>query len=158
MYWFNLAALERQMVDDRYTEKNAFNYFLAYFILIALTYWVDTEIDGLFRLIIIPNVIITIWGSYAIFNNYKKHNGTDFFSRYWGLSWVISFRLLLLFIPLAIILGSLSLFTISNYFIDTPYTPNFNWFELASHLLLTGIYYWLLKRSLKRVATKQPLK
>ena len=47
MYWINLAALERQMVDDLYTEKKAFYYFLAYFILTAITFVGNVNIDSL---------------------------------------------------------------------------------------------------------------
>ena len=158
MYWINLAALERQMVDDRYTEKSTFNYFLAYFILSCLSFTIDLDVEGLYKLVILPYVLLTVWGSYAIFNNYKKHDGKDFFPRYWGLSWVIGFRLMLIFIPLTLILGPLSLYTLSNYIIKESFIPNWNWFEIAFTFLYIGLFYLLLKRSFKRVATKQPLK
>ena len=158
MYWINLAALERQMVDDHYTEKSTFHYFLAYFILSCLSLTIDLDVEGLYKLGILPYVLLTIWGSYAIFNKYKKNDGKDFFPRYWGLSWVIGFRLMLIFIPLILILGPLSLYTLSNYIIKEPFIPNWNWFEIAFSLLYIGLFYLLLKRSFKRVAKKQPLK
>ena len=158
MYWINLAALERQMVDDLYTEKKAFFYFLAYFILTAITFVGNVNIYGLFKLVIIPAVFITIWGCYTIFNANKKHEGKDFFSRYWGLSWVIGVRLILIFVPLTLILSPLSLYILLNYIIKEPFIPKRIWFYIVYTLLYVSVYYHLLKRSFKRVAKHQPLK
>lgn len=158
MYWINLAALEREMVDDHYNEKKAFNYFLAYFILNALNFAGNYKIEGLFKLTVIPVVIITICGCYAIFNVYKKHDGKDFFSRFWGLNWVIGFRLILFFVPLSLTLGPLSLYIISNNIIKESFIPNRNWYEIVFTLLFLIIFYLQLYRSFRRVAKHQPLK
>ncbi len=114
MNWFNINKLEEDISNDNLSEKDGFNYLLAYFILstIAIVGGNDEMSWRVQLLDIVIQIIIIIWAFNAIYNINLEIDGKDFFRRFFAISWVIGMRavvvLLILFVIARIILRTLS--------------------------------------------------
>jgi hypothetical protein len=157
MIWFNIKELERRIVENEFSDKEGFNYFLAFSVLGVLATYVSTSENFITFIELLIGVAITIWGSYSIFKANSSGDGQDFFKRYFALSWVIGFRLLvftvIIAIPLFIIYGVVSYdFVDTNSGESTSLREDFVTMIISSLILL--VYYFLLTNSFKRVSMK----
>ena len=97
MNWTNLQEIEEKIVEKRYSDEEAFHYFLGFAILYTLSYFLlGEEYENGYKLVVIPALCLTIITSILSFKTYSKNGGTDFFKDYFALNWVISFRLFFL--------------------------------------------------------------
>ena len=157
MIWFNIKRLERKINENDFSDKEGFNYFLAFSVLGVLASYGATTENFITFIDLIFGIIITIWGSYSIFKANSSGDGNDFFKRYFALSWVIGFRLsvftLIIAIPLLIIYGIISSDSFTSIESDSnTLTEDFVITIISSLVLL--IYYFLLTSSFKRVSSK----
>lgn len=158
MIWFNLKKLERKIIEDELSDKETFTYFLL------------TSVGGIFgissanyqdlHLVIelLLTVVITIWGSYIIFNANQKGDGKDFFKRVFPLAWVVAFRLLIFtiiaLIPITFVFYIFIFPDTLNYIESNITSSNEEWLYLILSLIVFVIFYLQLKNSFKRVASK----
>ena len=158
MNWTDLQEIEQKIVDKRYSDKEAFHYFLGSAILYALScFLLGEEYENGYKLVVIPALCIIIITSILSFKTYTKNGGTDFFKDYFTLNWVIGWRIFILglfFISLVIILGSV-LFHTYDF---EPFTSENNSFWVGFELSYGTIFYFLLYRSFKRVSLGKPYK
>jgi len=157
MIWFNIKELERRIVENEFSDKQGFNYFLAFSILGVLVTYGSTSENIITFIELLISVAITIWGSYSIFKANSSGDGQDFFKRYFALSWVIGFRLLvfsvIIAIPLLVIYSVISYDSIDSYSSEsTTLTEDFVLMIISS--LIGLVYYFLLINSFKRVSMK----
>ena len=158
MNWTDLQEIEQKIVDKRYSDKEAFQYFLGSTILYTLSYFLfDEEYENGYKLVVIPALCIIIITSILSFKTYTKNGGTNFFKDYFALNWVIGWRIFILglfFISLVIILGSVFFHTYDF----EPLTPENTPFWIGFELGFGTIFYFLLYRSFKRVSSGKPYK
>jgi len=152
MYWTNLHALEKEIVEKRYSDKYAFNYFLGTAILYTLSEFLPfTEDEFILKLVAIPVLCITIIGSILSFKIYINNGGTDFFKDYFALNWVIGWRVFGLAIFSLFVLLILSSLFLANYNFHT-FTPEKEPYWIAIILGYGTLHYYLLYKSFKRIA------
>ena len=97
MNWTNLQEIEEKIVEKRYSDEEAFHYFLGSAILYTLSYFLlGEEYENGYKLVVIPALCLTIITSILSFKTYSKNGSTDFFKDYFALNWVIGFRLFFL--------------------------------------------------------------
>ena len=61
MNWTDLQKIEQKIVEERYSDKKVFHYFLGSAILYTLSYFLfDEEYENGYKLVIIPALCITI--------------------------------------------------------------------------------------------------
>lgn len=158
MYWYNLGSLEKDILENKLTDKHVFYYFLASSIISVISanfvsdYETGPYVSTTRGLVLL---LITIWGCYTIFKANSSGDGKDFFKRFFALSWVVGFRCfvwlcLILFVYFSIILviqrNEIELNTgISGHF--PKGTGNF-----IMGTLFYIIYFQLLRNSFKRVS------
>lgn len=157
MIWFNIKGLEKKIIENQFSDKDAFNYFLAFSILGVLTTYLSTTQNIIAFIELLLGIIITIWGSFSIFKANSTGDGQDFFKRYFALSWVIGFRLfvftLIIGVPLLIIFAIISYDSFSSFESGAEsLTEDFVSMIITSLVLL--IYYLLLTNSFKRVSQR----
>ena len=84
MIWLDISNLEDKISKNELSDKDGFNYVLAYFILSALTMnigsrnsneWIDL-------LNCFLSVLIAIWGLSAAYKANNEIDGKDFFKRF----------------------------------------------------------------------------
>jgi len=124
MIWLDISKLEDKISKNELSDKDGFNYVLAFFILSALT--IDSGLQYENRWIKYLNcfllVLITIWGLNRAYKANDEIDGKDFFKRFFAINWVIGMRMLFAILILSFILGMvigiISLARSGNY-IDT---------------------------------------
>ncbi len=149
MIWINIKKLEKKIVKNEFSDKEGFQYFLAFSILGALSGSIGTSESAFTFIEMLITLLITIWGSYSIFKANSSGDGQDFFKRYFALSWVIGFRLFLYVLTLT------TIYYVINQ--DFPNIYNSGHSDITSLILLSIImfaYYSLLISSFKRVSMK----
>jgi hypothetical protein len=158
MNWTDLQEIVQKIVEKRYSDKEAFHYFLGSAILYALScFLLGEEYENGYKLVVIPALCIIIITSILSFKTYTKNGGTDFFKDYFALNWVIGFHLFslgLFFISLLFVLGPVFFHTYDFKSFTSENSPFWIGFELG----FGTIFYFLLYRSFKRVSLGKPYK
>ena len=163
MYWINLHALEYQIIENRLSNRAALSYVIAYTLLMNLLVYIggddyeDAYLWGIFPLLLLIYAAIRL-----NYSTYTKHGGKDFFKIYWAIGWVVGVRLVILTIILVLTLFPLLLYVLMN----SSYAESITLFDtaldkqgfnLVMEFIFTVITYFLMNRSLKRVALGKPL-
>ncbi|MDH5681086.1 MAG: hypothetical protein OEZ36_05845 [Spirochaetota bacterium] len=111
MYWFNVKALAEDLKNETLSEKEKVKYFFVYFLFVTLALALsnleteDKIPDVLRYTSLILEPIIAIVGLILCYIENKSRDNKDFIVRFISLSWPISIRLLLVFIPWFIVLS-----------------------------------------------------
>ena len=151
MYFWDVKELKGKLRRGEIAEGQAFGYFLAILILdtLLIATWglfpldedlspqTYTEAGGYFLMVVVGTVLLYLR------NGGKK--GIKFFVRYFSLLWVVGIRFLAVTIPLATIYLFLVFSPEEDTWADT-------WYETATYLLVTGLYYWRLRVHIGDVA------
>lgn len=158
MIWFNIKELERKIVENDFTDKEGFKYFLGHSILSVLATYVSTSENFITFIALVLGVGITIWGAYSVFKANSTGDGQDFFKRYFALSWVIGFRLfiftVLIAIPLIAIYEFVVLYSAQSIETETATLKEDLVVMILSSLLML-LYYFLLTNSFRRVSIEK---
>ena len=73
MNWTNLQEIEKKIVEKRYSDEEAFHYFLGSAILYTLScFLLGEEYENGYKLVVIPALCITIITSILSFKTYSK--------------------------------------------------------------------------------------
>lgn len=155
MIWLNLKKLERLLIQNKITESISYQYLLVFLVLITLTSNVSKTDDfshyGWEISYIILELLITIVGTYLVFQVNSDGNNRDFLKRYFSLSFVNGLRLALFAVFIRLI------FKITMFIIPLDLWHSINDFfgedagEFFFDLTLSVIFYVLLMASFKRV-------
>lgn len=159
MIWFNIKKLEEKIINNDFSNDEAFKYFLGFSILGTIATYLISSSENIINYIeLLIELGITIWGSYAIYKANSSGDGQDFFKRYFALSWVIGFRLFIYTFIVALPL-SIMYYTLIE---DNSATIEFSAYVLSEEfitMIITSLfvilYYFLLVKSFKRVAVKK---
>jgi len=107
MIWFDIKKLEDKISKKELTDKDGFNYVLAYFVfsVIVLSFITkDTSVWIKFFECAI-SVIITVWGLKTVYEVNNDIDGKDFFKRFFAINWVIGMRILVVTLIFAFIIS-----------------------------------------------------
>lgn len=154
MIWLNINELENKISENKLSEKDGFNYVMAYFILSVLSMsfvthnesaWIKSLNCGLI-------IVITIWGLNSVYKANSEIDGKDFFKRFFAINWVIGMRMLFALVVLIIILGIVM--GIISLVINSNDMDN----SMSKDLIATGfvsifeiVYYSLVRNSFRRL-------
>ncbi|RXJ68806.1 hypothetical protein CS022_24015 [Veronia nyctiphanis] len=103
MYFWRINTLKEDFIAGNVTEKSMFKYLVAYTIFVGLAMIPPSEpnqFDLLSILILIP---VSIIGLLYAYSSNGGDSGTDFLAKYFAIGWVVTVRLLVVFIPLAVV-------------------------------------------------------
>jgi hypothetical protein len=107
MIWFDIKKIEDKISNDELSDKDGFNYVMAFFILttVALCF-VTNNTNGWIKFsTCIVSIIINVWGLNAIYQANTEIDGKDFFKRFFAINWVIGMRLIVITLIFAVIIG-----------------------------------------------------
>lgn len=94
MYLINIKSLKKELINGPFTEKQAFQYLLAYLLFSNLVSLLpDTTVNHWTIISGILYVIITFLGIIYCFKKNKGSTGESFLPRYFSLLWVVSLRM-----------------------------------------------------------------
>ena len=155
MIWFNIKKLKEEISNDNLSEKDGFNYVLAYFILstISAVGGYNEMTAGIRLLGAALYVIITIWGLNAIYKINLEIDGKDFFKRFFAINWVIGMRILVVLLILSVIggIGMGILYERSSSPLSEP-MPGYLLVIFTS--LVSIILYLLIMKSFRKLKPK----
>ena len=105
MYWLNLKSLKQDLRTGQFKDINAVPYIIAAGIMMIFNIFFaggySSPIDLLAFALAITAVV---WGTWHVFKKHNENSESSFLMQYISLSWVVSLRCLLAFLPLIIIL------------------------------------------------------
>lgn len=163
MIWFDIKALEKKISDNELSEKDSFNYVLAYAIVFTVAVILASVSGGgiVWMQIIscLISVLIVIWGITQLFKVNKALDGKDFCKRFIAISWVVGVRVILIAIGIGIILGLVILIKYSSILSDgsgiNPLSDNMGYeiVSLVISTLISILYYWMAIKSFRRLTT-----
>jgi len=149
MIWFDISKLEDKISRNELSDKDGYNYVLAFFILSVLAMSISSQdgnawikLSNCFLL-----VLITIWGLDGAYKANTEIDGKDFFKRFFAINWVIGMRMLVVAFLFGIVLAIISLA------VDTPAGKG-PIRELISTIfvsLFSVIYYLLIIKSIRKL-------
>ena len=159
MIWFNIKKLEEDISNDNLSEKDGFNYVLAYvlasFILSTILAVVRfNEMSGGLRLLGTALYgIITIWGLKAIYKINLEIDGKDIVKRFFAINWVIGMRVLVALLILALI-GGIAMGILSTNRSNLESNPMAGYILVIFTSLVTIILYLLIMKSFRKLKPK----
>jgi len=105
MIWFNIKKLEKQVASNKLTDKDGFQYLLAYLILttIVVSFLTNTSNPLVKLLTCVGTVGINIWGLNAANQLNAEIDSKDFLKRFLALNWVIGMRLIVASLVVALV-------------------------------------------------------
>jgi len=153
MIWLNIRKLESKISTNELSDKDAFNYVLAFFILSALTIGGSKVENGWIQLLnIILLTLITIWGLNSAYKANSDIDGKDFLKRFFAINWVIGMRLLLIVFGLSLIFGIIVVIILkTNNGSKLEDNPIKDWFLSIFMSMFQVIYYLLVINSIRRL-------
>jgi hypothetical protein len=157
MIWFNIKELENKISNDDLSDKDGFNYLLAFFILSTIGYSIaSNNTTGWITFSgCIISILINIWGLKTIYEANKLIDGKDFFKRFFAIYWVIGFRLFLLTLPVYIIAGIfIAISSIKSGLNRLETNPIRDFVILIFVSLFSVICYLLIVNSVQRLKPK----
>jgi len=149
MIWFDISKLEDKISRNELSDKDGYNYVLAFFILSVLAMSISSQDgNGWIKLLnCFLLVLITIWGLDGAYKANTEIDGKDFFKRFFAINWVIGMRMLVVAFLFGIVLAIISLA------VDTPAGKG-PIRELISTIfvsLFSVIYYLLIIKSIRKL-------
>lgn len=156
MIWLDIKKLEEKISKNELSEKDGFQYVLAFFILSALSMDISSQGEELWIRVLkcLLLVVVNIWGLNAAYKANTEIDGKDFSKRFFAISWVIGMRLLLGLLILVLILGIiLGIIAIMNNTNDND-TGRTLIKELGSVVVVVLVeigYYSLIRDSIRRL-------
>jgi hypothetical protein len=157
MIWFNLKELENKISNDELSDRDGFNYLLAFFILSTIGYSLGSgNSSGWVKFIgLIISILINIWGLKTIYAANKEVDGKDFFKRFFAFYWVIGFRLFVIILPIAMIIGVLiGIFSVKSAPDFSGNNPIIDLIILIFVSMFSVICYLLMINSVQKIKLK----
>lgn len=154
MIWFNIRKLESQISANELSDKDAFNYVLAFFILSCFSLGAGSSTEsGWFRLVnVILSVVVTIWGLKGAYDANEEVDGKDFLKRFFAINWVVGMRMLFILIGLSLVIGIIAgLSSVTGNTHHTDSSQFMEWFMVVFLLLFQVVYFSLVIKSIGRL-------
>ena len=154
MIWFNIRKLEDKISKNELSDKDGFNYVLAYFIISVFTMSLGSHNESAWIKLLhcVLLATITIWGLTAAYKANAEIDGKDFFKRFFAINWVIGMRMLFALFIVAFIAGIvMAIILLINGDHNMDKSPTKDWIILISVSLFEVIYYLLVINSIRRL-------
>ena len=116
MYFIDIKGLKKDIVEKKFEEKDRFIYILLYIGLSALFMELLTSLPNDEVLTSydyassVIYVLLTFVGTYFIYKANGGNEGEDFAGKYFSITWVMSWRVILISIPMLIVFFFISSF------------------------------------------------
>ena len=152
MNWINLSDAENKLKENSFEDREALKYLIAFIILYTLIGFGVIKGNILGFISVVLQITITVWGILKVFKTNELGDGKDFFKRYIVISWIVSFRLLL--IALFIIIPMTILFKV---FEDNLMLGSFSIEDILNLIfgsIFSIIYYSFFVKSIARISFK----
>ncbi len=147
MVWFNMKELEHKIACNSLSDKDGFNYLLAFVVVFAIAVILGGKIENSWFKFsaCLFHAFISVWGLNASFTANMGIDGRDFFKRFFAISWIIALRLffaaIILIFLLLLIVGAIS----NEADVDLQeLSPLKDLVIVVFGLLFTVIYYLLV--------------
>lgn len=110
MIWYDISELENKISENQLSEKDWFNYVLAYFIMTSISMSITSNHENVWIKLLNSTllVMITIWGLKSAYEANNEVDGKDFIKRFFAINWVIGIRMLLFLLGAALVILFLS--------------------------------------------------
>jgi len=97
MIWLDIRKLEEKISKNELSDKDGFQYVLAFFILSTLPVGISSQGEEPWIRVLkcLLLVAVNIWGVNAAYKANAEVDGKDFFKRFFAIYWVIGMRVLL---------------------------------------------------------------
>jgi hypothetical protein len=153
MFFWDVAALKRQLTDGALTPRAALKYVLAFvltvsvFVEVGMRYSLPaTAMDSVAA---VANIIIIIFGTLLVYSANGGDAGADFLGRYVALSWVLGVRV---FVGMMVLMVA-----VMTYFeITAPGSTDgpgpVDTVTAIIAVLANGVLYWRLALHIRQVA------
>lgn len=154
MIWLDIKKLETKISTNELSEKDAFNYVLAFFILSCLSIGTGSKAEnGWFNLLnIILLILITIWGLKGAYKANLEVDGRDFLKRFFAISWVIGVRLILITIGFSFLIGIfIAIILMTSNSKDVGDSPIMDLFYTVLISVFEVVYFLLVINSIHRI-------
>jgi hypothetical protein len=156
MIWFNLDVLLQKISKNELTDKDGFNYLLAFALtLLVLSFSLNYVLTSTWlRLVeIVLTLLITLWGLRGAYEVNENRDAKDFLKRFLAISWVVNMKILFYNVLLSVILATIFAF----YAVITGNAPSMDPFvveivETFYLVVLTFIFYRSILVSFKRLS------
>jgi len=161
MIWFNLKSLESKISNNELSDKDGFNYLLANAIVTIIAVNITTGKDSATWMLLTGfflALLITIWGINAAFSANNAIDGKDFLKRYLAISWVISMRIFVVILGVALISGIvMGILTAMNGEDNYTNSPIKDVIIMTITAFVSFICYLLIVNSFKRLKPQESL-
>jgi TRAP-type uncharacterized transport system fused permease subunit len=157
MIWFDIKNLENKIINNELSDKDGFNYVLAFFILsVIVLSFITNDSSAWFKLTeCIIAILINIWGLKTVYEVNNEIDGKDFLKRFFAINWVIGMRLIVISIILAVIAGIvIGIFSVTNGMIINDTNPDKDILGLIFTAIFSIICYLLMINSFHRLRKK----
>ncbi|RUO73404.1 hypothetical protein [Idiomarina ramblicola] len=139
MYFWNIDALKRDFLQERFSQTQAFYYLVLMLVLFTLPIGVLGDNTTVWdKASLWAELALVVFGTTAAYKSNGGRDGRQFLERYVALSWVLFIRLL----PLVILLGIIASIFREIFIGDAGYS--FTGYDFAAVVLIGFFYYWRL--------------
>jgi hypothetical protein len=154
MIWLDIKELETKISTNELSEKDSFNYVLAFLIVSCLSVGTSSSTENYWinLLNVILLILITLWGVKGAYKANLEVDGRDFIKRFFAISWVVGIRLSLITIGLTFLFGIfIALILIISNSEDLGDSPAKDLFFTVFLSVFEVIYYLLVMKSIRRL-------
>lgn len=158
MIWFDIKELEDKISNDELSDRDGFNYLMAFFILSAIAVsFATNNTNGWIKLLhCVVSILINIWGLNATYQANLDYDGKDFLKRFFAINWVIGMRLIVIAFIASILIGGIAGIVLAvnggSYHVVPDYIKDFSALIISS--LFSVIFYLLAINSFRTLKPK----
>ncbi len=150
MNWIDLSDAESKLIENKFEDKEALKYLIAFIIIYTLVSFGVIKGNILGFISVVLQIIISVWGILKVFKVNELGDGKDFFKRYIVISWIVSFRLFL--VALFVIIPMFFLFKFFEGSLVLGYFYIEDIINLIFGSIFSIIYYLYFAKSIKRIS------
>jgi hypothetical protein len=162
MYFINIKKLKQDIIEDKFTQKDRFLYAFIWIILneiimISPDFYPSIYMDVTYldKIVDLINIVIIALGTFIMYKYNGANKGKDFVDRYFAITFVISFRVLLLVVIFM-------MFTIGVLYAFLPFINNIanidKYIDYIFYILLIFTEVYIYYRSATIIKTIANLK
>jgi len=154
MIWLDIRKLEDKISKNKLSDKDGFQYVLAFFILSTLSVGISSQGEEPWIRVLkcLLLVAVNIWGVNAAYKANAEVDGKDFFKRFFAIYWVIGMRVLLaLLIFMFIFVIIVAITALMNNGNDMGRNLFKELASMVAVVLVEIVYYAMIRDSIRRL-------
>lgn len=147
MYFWKINKLKEDFIAGSVSEKSMLKYLVAYTIFVGLAmipFGETNEFDLFSALLLIP---VSVIGLLYAYSSNGGDSGTNFLAKYFAIGWVVTVRLLVVILPLAVVTG----IVMASVGFDIP--EGTTMWDVLITTVITAFYFWRIAVHIGQTAT-----